>query len=89
MPHFNHKSAAGSWRGVFMVSLYTIWVLGISAGLLFCNSMTSFVIYSGIPQSLTESLPASVSQLYFFLMPVALTFVEWYLFDQLRRMLSP
>lgn len=83
------EKSARRWRGVLTVSLYTILVLGVSAGLLFCNSMTSLVIYSGIPQSLTENLPASVSQLYFFLMPVALTFVEWYLLDQIRRMLSP
>ena len=79
------------WRtglGVLSASLYAGFVLSVSAGLLFCNSMTSFVIYSTLPQSKDRVITATISQLFFFVVPVLLTFLQWYLFDQLKRRLS-
>ena len=76
------------WLGALSAGLYAGFVLSISAFLLFCNSLTSFVIYSTIPQFRDRVVMAALSQLFFYLMPVLLTFFEWYLYDQLKRLLS-
>lgn len=76
------------WLSALSAWLYAAYVLGISAILLFCNSLTSFVIYSAIPQSKDRVAMAALSQMFFFLMPVLLTFLQWYLFDHLKRLVS-
>ncbi|MBX3420452.1 MAG: hypothetical protein KF752_02735 [Pirellulaceae bacterium] len=89
-PSASELSSPDRWQRLLAaVSLaaYAVFVLTVSAGLLFCNSVTSFVIYSTLPQSNDEDITARVSQLFFFVMPVLLTFFEWYLLDLLRRYL--
>ena len=76
------------WVGALSACLYAGYVLSVSALLLFCNSLTSFVIYSAIPQSKDRVVMAALSQMFFFLMPVLLTFFQWYLFDHLKRLVS-
>jgi hypothetical protein len=76
------------WVGALSACLYAGYVLSVSALLLFCNSLTSFVIYSAIPQSKDQVVMAALTQMFFFLMPVLLTFFQWYLFDHLKRLVS-
>lgn len=87
-PTSSHRSEMDRWQGPLSSCLYSLLVLAISAGLLFCNSLTSFAIYSAIPQSEDRALMAAASQLFFYLMPVILTFLQWYLIDRLIRLLS-
>jgi hypothetical protein len=87
-PLTGDRSVKRPWRGPISSCLYALLVLAISAGLLFCNSLTSFVIYSAIPQSEDRALMAALSQLFFYLMPILLTFLQWYLIDRLWRFVS-
>jgi hypothetical protein len=86
-PH-STTNRPGQWVAAFSACIYAAYVLTVSAFLLFCNSLTSFVIYSAIPEFNDRIFMAALSQLFFFLMPIFLTFLQWYLFDNLRRLLS-
>lgn len=82
-----YSSRRRQWLGALSACFYAGYVLSVSAFLLFCNSLTSFVIYSAIPQLKEQVVMAAISQLFFFLMPVLLTFLQWYLFDHLKRLI--
>lgn len=76
------------WRGSLSFCLYALYVLGVSAVMLFCNSLASFVLYSTIPRSQEGAMVDAVSQLFFYVMPILLTFLQWYLIDRLMRVLN-
>lgn len=80
------KTSPRLWFGPVSSCLVATIVLGISVGLLFCNSLTSFVIYAAIPKTQDQAVMAAVTQLFFYLMPIALTFLEWHLIDRVLRL---
>lgn len=74
--------------GLFSAWFYAIFVLWVSTALLVCNSLFSYVLVSFIPMPESRVATAVISQLIYYLLPIALTFFQWYLFDQLKRSFS-
>lgn len=64
---------------------YAFVVLLVSTILLICNSLFCYVLTDFIPLPEERIASAVISQLIYYLVPIGLTFFEWYLFDQLRR----
>ncbi len=73
---------------LFSAWFYAIFVLLVSTVLLVCNSLFSYVLVSLIPMPTNRVATAVISQLIYYLLPIALTFFQWYLFDQLKRSFS-
>lgn len=82
------KSSNASSRSVsghLSAWAYAFVVLLVSTVLLICNALFCYVLTDFIPLPEDRIASAVISQLIYYLVPVALTFFEWYLFDQLRR----
>ncbi|MFO0940651.1 MAG: hypothetical protein U0930_07780 [Pirellulales bacterium] len=68
--------------------VYAFVVLLVSTVLLICNALFCYVLTDFIPMPEDRIASAVISQLIYYLVPIGLTFFEWYLFDQLRRSVS-
>jgi hypothetical protein len=71
--------------GWVSASLYALFVLTLSSLMLVCNSFFCYVLIGFIPMPPDRVTALVVSQLFYFLVPVLLTFLQWYLFDRLKR----
>lgn len=74
--------------GLFSAWCYAILVLLVSTVLLVCNSLFCYVLVAFVPLPQDRVASAVTSQLIYYLVPVGLTFFQWYLFDQLKRSLT-
>jgi hypothetical protein len=71
---------------------YLIFILIMSAGMLVVNSLLCLSVYSVFtivgPSAIVDNpqLAPYIGQLFFFLVPVLLTLLEWNLLDRLNRL---
>lgn len=79
------ESRTRNVSGLLSAWFYAIFVLLVSTVLLVCNSLFCYVLVSFIPMPDNRVATAVISQLIYYLLPIALTFFQWYLFDQLKR----
>lgn len=66
--------------------LYAVYVVGLSAGMLFLNALFCLMIYSLLPKPDNEQMASRVGQLFFFIVPLVMLIVEWNLLDRVRRL---
>ncbi len=69
--------------------LYAVYVVGLSAGLLFLNSLFCTMVYAFVPKLSNEQMASRAGQLFFFVVPLILLIVEWNLLDRVRRLFRP
>ncbi len=70
--------------GWVLAMLYAAMIMLISIILLVCNAMVSYVIIQFIPMPEQAVASAVLTQLFYYIVPIGLTFFQWYLFDRLR-----
>lgn len=66
--------------------LYSFYVVGLSAGMLFLNALFCLAIYALLPKVEDEQIASRLGQLFFFVVPVLMLIVEWNLLDRLQRL---
>lgn len=74
--------------GWISACLFALLVLFFSTVMLICNSYFVYVVVRFIPLPKEQVPSAVIAQLFYFLGPIALTFLEWYMFDRLKRAFS-
>jgi hypothetical protein len=77
--------ARASWLSA---GLFAAFVLALSSGMLICNSFFCYFLIGFVPLPASQVGSLVLSQLFYFLVPVILTFLQWYLFDRLKRSFS-
>lgn len=87
-PKLEADGTAKQLSGIVSAWVYAFAVLAISVGLLACNSFFCYMLVGSIPLPTERVTAAVITQLVYYLLPIALTFFQWYLIDQLRRSLS-
>lgn len=66
--------------------LYIAFVVSVSAGLLFINALLCLTIYAAIPKPGGDAVASQLGQLFYFVAPVLLLWVQWNLLDRLQRL---
>lgn len=66
--------------------LYAVYVVGLSAGMLFVNALFCLSIYPTLPKPDDEQWASRVGQLFFFTVPLIMLVIEWHLLDRLQRL---
>lgn len=66
--------------------LYAVYVVGLSASMLFVNALICLTVYSALPKPEDEEVASRVGQLFFFTVPLIMLIVEWHLLDRLQRL---
>ena len=69
--------------------LYAIYVVSLSAAMLFVNALFCLTIYSAVPKPENEQFAPRVGQLFFFTVPLIMLIVEWHVLDRLQRLFRP
>jgi hypothetical protein len=81
------SDAEPDYTGAFSAALYAGFVLAVSLAMLFLNSMLCVVIYAALPKMGGNTLAIAIQQLMYYLAPVFLTFLQWYLVDVVTRLI--
>jgi fatty acid desaturase len=68
--------------------LFAFWILLISLVMLYFNSLLSFVLIEFLPKPNDGVAAAAVAQLFFYVVPVVLTFLQWAILDRIRRVFA-
>jgi hypothetical protein len=68
--------------------LYAFWILLVSLVMLYFNSLLSFVLIEFLPKPSDGVAAAAIAQLFFYVVPVVLTFMQWAIFDRIRRVFA-
>ncbi len=68
------------------VCLYIVFVVSVSAGLLFVNALLCLTIFAAVPKPFGEPLTSQLGQIFFFGAPILLLLVQWNLLDRLQRL---
>ena len=66
--------------------LYAVYVVSLSAGLLFLNALFCLYLYGALPKLDNEQFQARLGQLFYFTVPLLMLILEWHVLDRLQRL---
>ncbi len=72
----------------FSSSLYAIFVIALSGGMLLVNAIFCLTVYAAMPKYQNAQIAAQIGQFFFFIVPVLLMVLEWHLLDRIGRLFT-
>lgn len=74
--------------GALSGSLYVLFVVCLSGGMMLVNAFLCLTIYAAIPKPESKEIADRAGQMFFFVVPVLLMLLEWNLLDRVQRLFS-